>query len=155
MQALMSMLLGWLVLDADLPPTESAPPVELVSTLQMAEIRQQRLLSSRPSQAGFQAAPSQPPDSFQDLYAMYDEASGTIYLSQGWKADAPVDVSILVHELVHYLQHAGGIGYGCPEAREEPAYRAQERWLNLFDSSLAEAFEIDAMTLLLRTKCMH
>jgi hypothetical protein len=60
-----------------------------------------------------------------------------------------------VHELVHHLQNVAGIPSACAEAREKPAYQAQERWLQLFGTSLAEEFQIDAMTILVRTNCMH
>src|SRR3546814_1690498 len=73
---------------------------------------------------------------------MYDEPSRTIYLPEGWAADSPIDVSMLVHELVHHLQHAGGLEYDCPEAQDRHAYQAQERWLNLFDTSLSDEFGI-------------
>jgi hypothetical protein len=35
------------------------------------------------------------------------------------------------------------------------AASSQERWLGLFGRSLASEFQIDAMTLLVRTKCFH
>lgn len=155
MQALLSLILSWLVINTGLPATENMPHVERASTSKMADVRHQRLQSSRPDQAEFEAAGATPPDFFEDVHAIYDAPGGTIYLSESWRADSPVDVSILVHELVHHLQHAGGLDYACPAAREKLAYQAQERWLNLFETSLVEEFELDAMTLLLRTKCMH
>jgi hypothetical protein len=33
------------------------------------------------------------------------------------------------------------------------AYMAQERWLNLFGHSLAQDFDLDAFSLLVKTKC--
>ena len=152
MQALLSLILSWLVINTGLPPSQNNPQVAFVSSAKMAEVRHQRLQSSLPDQADFEAPP---PDSFRNVHAIYDAPGGTIYLSEGWRADSPVDVSILVHELVHHLQRAAGLDYACPAASEELAYEAQERWLNLFGTSLIEAFELDAMTLLLRTKCMH
>jgi hypothetical protein len=155
MQALLSLILSWLVINTGLPAADTIPQVAFVSSAKMAEVRYQRLQPSRPDQADFEAARAKPPDSFEDVYAIYDAPGGTIYLSEGWRADSPVDVSVLVHELVHHLQHAAGLDYACPAAREKLAYQAQERWLNLFETSLVEEFELDAMTLLLRTKCMH
>jgi len=155
MQELLSLILSWLVINTGLPAAGQPPAVEIVSTSKMAEIRYQRLQSSRPEQADFVAGDATPPDSFRDVHAIYDAPGGTVYLSEGWRADSPVDVSILVHELVHHLQRDAGLDYACPAAREKPAYEAQERWLSLFETSLVEAFELDAMTLLLRTRCMR
>ncbi|HUG61279.1 MAG TPA: DUF6647 family protein, partial [Methylomirabilota bacterium] len=73
---------------------------------------------------------------------------------EGWTGTSPAEVSVLVHELVHHLQNVGGVAYDCPEAREKPAYQAQARWLELFGGSLEEAFQVDPMTILVRTNCM-
>ncbi|MCZ7660787.1 MAG: hypothetical protein M5U07_24530 [Xanthobacteraceae bacterium] len=59
-----------------------------------------------------------------------------------------------MHELVHHLQHLQGKAYRCPAAREQLAYRAQQDWLSMFDTTLEAEFEIDAMTLLVRTRCL-
>ena len=56
--------------------------------------------------------------------------------------------------MVHHLQNAAGLKYECPQAREQQAYAAQQRWLGLFGSDLRKEFELDAMTLLVRTRCM-
>jgi hypothetical protein len=34
--------------------------------------------------------------------------------------------------MVHHLQTVGGLKFACPQEREELAYKAQERWLELF-----------------------
>src|SRR3546814_8658173 len=146
MQALLSFILSWLVINSGLPASEDRPRVEFVSLSKMADVRYHRLLSASPNHAVIDTGRSTPPASFQDVHAMYDEASRTIYLPEGWAADSPIDVSLLVHELVHHLQHAGGLEYDCPEARERPAYQAQERCLNLFGTSLSDEFGLDAMT---------
>jgi hypothetical protein len=52
------------------------------------------------------------------------------------------------------MQNVSGLKYECPQAREKPAYRAQARWLELFGKTLFEEFEIDPMTVLVRTNCM-
>ena len=59
-----------------------------------------------------------------------------------------------MHELVHHLQNASGLSYLCAGAREALAYEAQEKWLSLFGTNLLAQFDIDAMTLKLRTACM-
>ena len=90
-----------------------------------------------------------------DLYAVYDDRTRTIFLSNEWTGATPAESSILVHELVHHLQNVGGLSYDCAEAREKPAYQAQGRWLELFGTSLEREFQLDPMTMLVRTSCMH
>ena len=87
------------------------------------------------------------------VIAVYDTSSDTILLSQGWQADSPTDVSALVHEMVHHLQTRAGSTYACGEAREAPAYAAQDKWLIAFGSNLEQQFGIDAFTLKLMTIC--
>ena len=88
------------------------------------------------------------------VFAFYDEPGRTIYLTDEWRADSPAHTSVLVHELVHHLQHLQGKEYRCPAAREQLAYRAQQDWLSMFDTTLEAEFEIDAMTLFVRTRCL-
>lgn len=146
MQELLTLIASWLVIIFGLPASDEFPRVVLASPAQMAEVRHNRLEA---------AAPDSAPDSFQDVYAMYDEQGGTIYLPAEWTVDSPADVSILVHELVHHLQHAGETTFACPQARERLAYQAQARWLELFDTSLSDEFGIDATTILVRTTCVY
>jgi hypothetical protein len=62
---------------------------------------------------------------------------------------------VLVHEMVHHVQNVGGLKYACPQEREKLAYTAQERWLGLFGRNLEADFEIDAFSLLVKTRCLH
>lgn len=110
---------------------------------------------SRPERVSTGTAHSAPPEAFRQVHAVYDDRSRTIYLPEGWPADSPADVSILVHELVHHLQNVGGLTYACLQARERPTYQAQARWLDLFGATLANEFGIDATTVLVRTTCVH
>ena len=88
-----------------------------------------------------------------DTVAIYSNSSQTIYLPQGWTGGTAVELSILVHEMVHHIQHLAGLKYECPQAREKLAYMAQDRWLNLFGGSLAQDFDLDGISLLVKTKC--
>jgi hypothetical protein len=45
--------------------------------------------------------------------------------------------------------------YHVRKEREALAYRAQERWLGLFGRSLAQDFQIDGFSLLVKTRCMY
>jgi len=132
MQELTMVIMTWLVASAGLPAAEQLPRVELVSMATMSTIRQDRL----------------------DVHASCHDLDRTIYLGDGWSATSPADVSVLVHELVHHLQNVAGLTYPCAQARERVAYEAQDRWLELLGRNLVDEFELDPMTLLVRTRCM-
>jgi hypothetical protein len=121
----------------------------------MAEVRYSRLASARLSHVAGEGRWLVPTGFGQDVEAIYDDVSRTVYLAENWTGATPAEVSVLVHELVHHLQNVGGLKYDCVEAREKPAYRAQSRWLELFGKSLIEEFGLDPMTVLVRTNCIQ
>lgn len=90
-----------------------------------------------------------------EVVAIYRDDLGAIFVSESWTGRTPAELSILVHEMVHHLQHAGDMRYACPAEREVLAYRAQNDWLGLFGETLETAFGIDAATLLVGTVCTH
>jgi hypothetical protein len=90
-----------------------------------------------------------------DTVAVYSDAARTIYLPEGWTGSTPAELSVLVHEIVHHIQNVQGFKHECPQEREKLAYLAQDRWLGLFGRSLASDFELDPLTLLVKTKCFH
>jgi hypothetical protein len=155
MQALLIVIVTWLSINFGLPAVPEHPHVEFVSAARMAEVRYSRLASGQPDRAAAEAGRSAPAELGKDVHAIYDDRSRTIYLPEGWTGATPAEVSVLVHELVHHLQNVAGVKYDCPGAREKPAYRAQARWLELFGKNLADEFELDAMTILVRTNCMR
>jgi hypothetical protein len=57
--------------------------------------------------------------------------------------------------MVHHLQNLGRLKFECPQAREEVAYQAQERWLGLFGRDLSRDFEMDPFTILVKSKCFY
>ena len=89
----------------------------------------------------------------REVVSVYDDATMTIYLPEGWRAATPAELSILVHELVHHLQNVARLRFACPQEREALAYEAQERWLNLFGRSLEADFDVDPFTLIASTHC--
>ncbi len=93
-------------------------------------------------------------DAQRDTLAVYDEATRTIYLPEGWRGASPAEVSVLVHEMVHHLQSLARVKFECPQEREKIAYMAQDRWLGLSGRSLEREFGIDPFTRLVRTGCM-
>ena len=85
--------------------------------------------------------------------AVYDDLNETILLPENWKGDTPAELSVLVHEMVHHLQKESHLRYECQGAREELAYKVQEKWLSLFGRDLASEFQIDPFTLKVSTTC--
>jgi hypothetical protein len=155
MQTLLTVIVTWLSMNFGLAAIDEQPRLEFVSEAVMSEVRDGRLASNGGDRIAAEAARLGPAEPGHGVHAIYDDISSTIYLPEGWTATSPADVSVLVHELVHHLQNAAGSAYDCPQARERAAYGAQARWLELFGTSLAEEFEIDPMTVLVRTNCMH
>jgi hypothetical protein len=105
-----------------------------------------RVLVSAPETNG-------PLEGGRNIVALYDDARKVIYLPQGWTA-TPAALSVLVHEMVHHIQNEAGMKFACPAEREKDAYAAQAKWLALFGLSLEQEFEIDALSLLVRTNCL-
>jgi len=66
-----------------------------------------------------------------DVISLYQDGTETILLRTGWDASNIADLSAFLHELVHHLQNDASLKYACPEAREELAFKAQQRWLSL------------------------
>jgi hypothetical protein len=89
----------------------------------------------------------------REAIALYDPLTATILLPDDWTGDTPAELSVLVHEMVHHLQYKKAFKYECPAAREELAYKAQEKWLSLFKRNLESEFQIYAFTLKVATTC--
>jgi hypothetical protein len=132
MEPLLSAIVTWLALNFGMPAIHEHPRVRFVAPQTMEAVR----------------------GSAQTVEAIYEDASRTIFLDEKWEGKTPAELSVLVHEMVHHLQNLAGLKYECPQAREQQAYAAQQRWLGLFGSDLEKAFELDSMTLLVRTRCM-
>jgi hypothetical protein len=132
---------AWLGAEFGLPPMVRLPAIERSSTRRMTGLRYGATWSSLADSP--------------EVMALYEEEAATIHLPDGWTGRSPAEMSILVHELVHHLQSLGNLSYECPEAREALAYQAQNRWLELFGSDLETDFQIDGLTLLVRTNCLH
>ena len=54
---------------------------------------------------------------------------GSIYLEDSWNIESVEDQSILLHELVHYMQEMNYLTYECEGDMERLAYYIQEKWL--------------------------
>ena len=146
MNALISMLTVWLSLNFGLPATTDLPRVDLIPGPKLMEIRSRGLIGR--NGLAYQAGQREP-------MGLYINADKTIYLRDDWTGRSAGDVSVLVHELVHHLQHIGNMRFECPQEREQVAYKAQEKWLSLFGRDLLNEFEIDPFTLLVSSRCIH
>ena len=142
----------WLSANFDLPlvldPPRLArvPRAKMVTLLQMPKDHPAGVPTDN-AQSGTMAP--------NDIVAVYSDVEGTIYLPEGWTGETAVELSILVHEMVHHIQHVGGLTYACRGAREKVAYAAQNGWLQLFGRDLESEFGIDPFTLLVNSSCIH
>ena len=150
--AQLSEIIAWISGNLALPEISELPRVELVTPARMAAVRFRGLASDREALA-VEAGRTAPPEFGQDVYAVYDDVKRTIYLHKQWTAVRPADVSVLVHELVHHIQNVAALKFGCPQEREKDAYEAQRAWLAQSGRTLEDEFEIDPMTVLVRTNC--
>lgn len=139
MEPLINAIMLWLSLNFALPLVADQPLIRHVSPDRLVAIHYGGM-SGRSADA--------------TVLGAYDARYRTIYLRDDWDSRNATDVSVLVHELVHYLQDRAGTSFECPLAREAPAYAAQQRWLEFYGTDLHAAFAIDAMTLKLRTACL-
>jgi hypothetical protein len=156
MQTLLTAIVTWLSMNAGLPAIHDHPRVEFAPPAKIAAIRSGGAASGGAASAEARQAVGQgtPPAQAQTVEAIYDDKSRTIYLPEGWTGTTPAEVSVLVHEMVHHLQNVGGLKYECPQAREKPAYAAQDQWLARSGRNLTDEFELDPMTMLVLTRCM-
>ncbi|MEJ0062049.1 MAG: DUF6647 family protein [Alphaproteobacteria bacterium] len=80
------------------------------------------------SQEKFQLVMNMKGVHYADARAMY--IPGMVILdNETWEQDDPIQVSLLVHELVHHAQLFSKRKYPCDDAREYEAYTIQNKWL--------------------------
>lgn len=138
MKAVLTVIVSWLAVTTDLPASYDHPEVRRAPAEQIAALRY----------------PTVNPAFRPSVLAVYDDAHRIIYLHDKWTGKSAVDLSVLVHEMVHHLQNRGAVKYACQGAREAPAYSAQNRFLGLFGRDVVGAFKLDAMSLKLMTSCL-
>jgi len=151
METMVAIIMTWLSINFGLPPEPSYPQIEFHPQQAISQI----WIGNVALQEGMDVSAAKREIRHRDIHAFYDDSRQTIFLVEGWNLESPRDLSVLVHELVHHLQNLDGRQYACPAEREKLAYQAQDAWLGLFRTSLEKEFEIDALTLLVSTKCMH
>jgi hypothetical protein len=146
---LLKAIASWLSTTFELPPIDSIPRIKLESGPRITAFRFTGRLPDR------QEDVTRLPPGNGEVTAIYDPGTDTIYLREGWTGRTPAQMSILVHEMVHYVQDVADFKFPCVQASEELAYLAQDRWLGLFDTDLATEFGIDRFTRFVNTRCFH
>lgn len=155
METLLTAIVTWLSIGFGLPANYDHPRIEFVSPARMNAVQfRGEAAAHSAAKWGETSAPARPALQ-RDVEALYDDSIRTIYLPEGWTGKTPAEVSVLVHEMVHHLQNMAGLKYECSQAREKLAYTAQNQWLARSGRNLVDEFKLDALTVLLRTKCMR
>ena len=148
---LMRAIAAWLSAEFDLPGAMDLPAVARASEDQMIVLRYR---AGNPDALSDPAVRNARPEVGHEIVALYDDRARTIYLGKDWSGSTSAEISVLVHETVHHLQNLAGVKFACAGEREKTAYRAQARFLDLFEQTLETEFGIDPMTLLVRTTCV-
>ncbi|WP_342240333.1 DUF6647 family protein [Inquilinus sp. OTU3971] len=151
---LLTAIVGWLSSNYDLPANYDRPAIEFVPAETMVALRHDDVRVDLWS--GSQADVGRIGASLisATTVALYDDTGRIMYLPETWIGSTPVELSVLVHEMVHHLQNLAGIKFACLEAREKLAYAAQQDWLALFGHDFFADFESDPFTVLVRTSCL-
>jgi len=151
MNVFLTTIVLWLSASFGLPAIPDHPRVEFVPASKIIELRYKdvagKQLSSPIESTSTEGQP--------ETVAIYDDATRTIYLPDGWTGNTAAESSILVHEMVHHLQNLGKLKFACAQQRDELAFEAQERWLGLFGKNLSREFGLDSMSILVKSKCFY
>jgi hypothetical protein len=152
MNELLTAIVLWLSTNFGIPPSYDHPRVEFAPAAEIIALRYKGLAAGWLLRPGVVTGQS---NQVAEVVSVYDDTTKTIYLPDGWTGSKPADLSILVHEMVHHLQNVGKLKFECPQEREQLAYTAQERWLGLFGHDLLSDFQLDPLTILVKTKCFY
>jgi hypothetical protein len=151
---LLTEITDWLAANFDFPARSEHPRIAFASPLKLAAMRYKGLLSD-----GWREDSIEDPAVLttypREVVAIYNDTTKTIVLAEGWAGATPAEISVLVHEMVHHLQNLSGLKYDCPAAREKLAYKAQNLWLQQFGLDLETTFDVDLLTILVRSTCAN
>lgn len=147
----LSSVAQWLSGEFGLPHTAELPKLSFISPAEMLRKRY-RMIGADPKGSAYDI-PAE--SNLAQTVAIYDDADATIYVLEDWTDRGAAGASVLVHEMVHHLQHVGNMRFSCGRARESAAYDAQERWLQLHGHSLRADFDIDPFTVLVNSTCLN
>jgi hypothetical protein len=151
MEQLLSMIALWLSVNFGLPSDGPMPKVKFLEPVALTQLWTGRI--ARNTEMTLRELKRE--TSQIEVQAFYDDSEQTIFVGREWKPASPKQLSILVHEMVHHLQNLDKRRFACPAERERLAYKAQNAWLGLFQTSLETEFGIDRFTLHVSTRCMH
>ena len=144
MNALLGVIMVWLSANFEVPATTELPVVQFTnSPAAMLSADHAHYAQYGNMRHGI------------EVIAVYHGDSQTIFIGSRWQRDPVAASSILVHEMVHHMQHRSRSHYPCPGAREVLAFEAQDAWLKLFGRSLESEFGMDPFTVKAMTLCMH
>ena len=153
-RALLDMIASWLRANFDLPAQGEPPHIELVPSAKLFALRYSRFTA----QGEISLDGARRNESSSDtprIDGLYDDKRRTIYLREDWQGHTFVEVSVLVHEMVHHLQNLADMKYACVHQRERLAYEAQGKWLAIFGKDLGEEFGVDPFTVIARGLCWY
>lgn len=153
MDALLTAIVLWLSLNFNLPATDQHPRIDIVPAMEIVFRRYGALTPEARLDVSSRYVSAHSSSEGREVLAVYDQATKTILLPEGWTGRTPAELSVLVHELVHHLQNSADLIHECPAAHEDLAYAAQEKRLGLFGLSLASEFELDGFTLKMTSSC--
>jgi hypothetical protein len=94
------------------------------------------------------------------VMATYEVGENLITLSDDWDLSSKRDLSILLHELGHFVQDKAGVsehvddkGTCVGQAIEKPAYEAQMAWLKAQGIDPWQALNLDPLSLAFLLRC--
>ena len=95
-----------------------------------------------------------PEEHWGNISAIYDPTFKAIFISDQFDPRDTMDISILVHEVVHWLQDIGGLEYDCLAQSEALAYDTQFAFLEATgDEDPKGTVGVNDLFLMFRTKC--
>lgn len=68
-------------------------------------------------------------DDHSELYAFYDTQKNIIVLPDTWDRRDPWDLSVLLHEMIHYVQDQNETEFNCTAEMEKDSWPLQQKYL--------------------------
>ena len=152
-EVFLAVIVTWLSANTDLPANYNLPHIRYTSPDEITDVRYGTLRQGKKQNVAAAQA-SLPANQRNSVISVYDPEKQEILLPVGWKVVTAAEQSVLVHEMVHHLQYSAHMKFNCPQELEAAAYRAQEKWLQLFGKSLASEFGLDGFTILVNSNCL-
>lgn len=144
MEALMIALMVWASAHTGLPMPQAENPLPEIRVLNQCQLDE----VVWPNVPGCTYDPA--------ITAVYDMEERVMYLLDTWRGDTLLDVSTVLHELVHHLQSVNEVeARPCVQAAyEAPAYETQFAFIEATGQDPLEVLGINDMRLITVTNCM-